>query len=100
MNSSRGQAGRPSLGVASFPLAFRFLRSVFLSVSVDSTILCPVVPGGCCGPQPLTTPMSLPGLSYPVFKGIMKKGYKVPTPIQRKVRSSRAAVSSSCDSSP
>ncbi|KAF1542187.1 ATP-dependent RNA helicase DDX54, partial [Eudyptula minor] len=25
------------------------------------------------------------GLSYPVFKGIMKKGYKVPTPIQRKV---------------
>lgn len=24
------------------------------------------------------------GLSYPVFKGIMKKGYKVPTPIQRK----------------
>nr|XP_021531133.1 ATP-dependent RNA helicase DDX54 [Aotus nancymaae] len=26
------------------------------------------------------------GLSYPVFKGIMKKGYKVPTPIQRKVR--------------
>ncbi|NWI69630.1 DDX54 helicase, partial [Todus mexicanus] len=23
-------------------------------------------------------------LSYPVFKGIMKKGYKVPTPIQRK----------------
>nr|XP_013812361.1 PREDICTED: ATP-dependent RNA helicase DDX54 [Apteryx mantelli mantelli] len=28
--------------------------------------------------------MSPPGLSYPVFKGIMKKGYKVPTPIQRK----------------
>ncbi|KAM3938094.1 ATP-dependent RNA helicase DDX54 [Leptodactylus fuscus] len=25
------------------------------------------------------------GLSYPVFKGVMKKGYKVPTPIQRKV---------------
>ncbi|XP_019394878.1 PREDICTED: ATP-dependent RNA helicase DDX54 isoform X2 [Crocodylus porosus] len=24
------------------------------------------------------------GLSYPVFKGIMKKGYNVPTPIQRK----------------
>lgn len=24
------------------------------------------------------------GLSYPVFKAIMKKGYKVPTPIQRK----------------
>uniref|UniRef100_A0A8C4YDK4 RNA helicase n=1 Tax=Gopherus evgoodei TaxID=1825980 RepID=A0A8C4YDK4_9SAUR len=24
------------------------------------------------------------GLSYPVFKGIMKKGYKVPTPIQRR----------------
>lgn len=24
------------------------------------------------------------GLSYPVFKGVMKKGYKVPTPIQRK----------------
>ncbi|XP_023674426.1 ATP-dependent RNA helicase DDX54 [Paramormyrops kingsleyae] len=24
------------------------------------------------------------GLSYPVYKGIMKKGYKVPTPIQRK----------------
>ncbi|XP_069789283.1 ATP-dependent RNA helicase DDX54 [Narcine bancroftii] len=24
------------------------------------------------------------GLSFPVFKGIMKKGYKVPTPIQRK----------------
>lgn len=40
--------------------------------------------------RPLTTPMSLPGLSYPVFKGIMKKGYKVPTPIQRKVRSWRA----------
>lgn len=30
--------------------------------------------------------MSFLGLSYPVFKGIMKKGYKVPTPIQRKVR--------------
>ena len=25
------------------------------------------------------------GLSLPVFKGIMKKGYRVPTPIQRKV---------------
>ncbi|KAM5192724.1 ATP-dependent RNA helicase DDX54 [Mantella aurantiaca] len=25
------------------------------------------------------------GLSYPVFKGVLKKGYKVPTPIQRKV---------------
>lgn len=36
-------------------------------------------------PHPVT-PVSLPGLSYPVFKGIMKKGYKVPTPIQRKVR--------------
>nr|XP_057920316.1 ATP-dependent RNA helicase DDX54 [Doryrhamphus excisus] len=24
------------------------------------------------------------GLCYPVFKGVMKKGYKVPTPIQRK----------------
>ncbi|CAM4657464.1 unnamed protein product [Lepidochelys olivacea] len=24
------------------------------------------------------------GLSYPVFKGVMKKGYKVPTPIQRR----------------
>jgi ATP-dependent RNA helicase DDX54/DBP10 len=25
------------------------------------------------------------GLSPPVFKAIMKRGYKVPTPIQRKV---------------
>ena len=25
------------------------------------------------------------GLSFPVFKGVMKKGYKLPTPIQRKV---------------
>lgn len=25
------------------------------------------------------------GLSYPVLKGITKRGYKVPTPIQRKV---------------
>ena len=25
------------------------------------------------------------GLSFAVFKGIMKKGYRVPTPIQRKV---------------
>lgn len=33
---------------------------------------------------PSLTPVPL-GLSYPVFKGIMKKGYKVPTPIQRKV---------------
>lgn len=24
------------------------------------------------------------GLSYPVYGGIMKRGYKVPTPIQRK----------------
>uniref|UniRef100_A0A4W3HSW5 ATP-dependent RNA helicase DDX54 n=1 Tax=Callorhinchus milii TaxID=7868 RepID=A0A4W3HSW5_CALMI len=24
------------------------------------------------------------GLSFPVFKGVMKKGYKIPTPIQRK----------------
>lgn len=42
--------------------------------------------------EPLTVHMSphcfhVPaGLSYPVFKGVMKKGYKVPTPIQRKVR--------------
>lgn len=43
-------------------------------------------------PRSLTTPMSPPGLSYPVFKGIMKKGYKVPTPIQRKVRSRRQWV--------
>lgn len=27
----------------------------------------------------------IPGLSFPVYKGVMKKGYKVPTPIQRKV---------------
>jgi superfamily II DNA/RNA helicase len=27
------------------------------------------------------------GLSYPVIKGILKRGYKVPTPIQRKVNS-------------
>ena len=25
------------------------------------------------------------GLSHPVFTGVMKKGYRVPTPIQRKV---------------
>ena len=25
------------------------------------------------------------GLSYPVLKGILKRGYKIPTPIQRKV---------------
>lgn len=25
------------------------------------------------------------GLSYPVIKGITKRGYKIPTPIQRKV---------------
>lgn len=24
------------------------------------------------------------GLSYPVFKGITKRGYKIPTPVQRK----------------
>jgi len=24
------------------------------------------------------------GLSFPVFKGVMKKGYRLPTPIQRK----------------
>lgn len=35
-----------------------------------------------CAPSPVPVPT---GLSYPVFKGIMKKGYKVPTPIQRKV---------------
>jgi ATP-dependent RNA helicase DDX54/DBP10 len=26
------------------------------------------------------------GLSYSVLKGVLKRGYKVPTPIQRKVR--------------
>ena len=26
------------------------------------------------------------GLSYAVYKGVIRKGYKVPTPIQRKVR--------------
>lgn len=26
------------------------------------------------------------GLSYPVLKGVLKRGYKVPTPIQRKVQ--------------
>lgn len=25
------------------------------------------------------------GLCYPVLKGILKRGYKIPTPIQRKV---------------
>lgn len=25
------------------------------------------------------------GLSFPVIKGVLKRGYKVPTPIQRKV---------------
>lgn len=25
------------------------------------------------------------GLSYPVLKGVLKRGYRVPTPIQRKV---------------
>ena len=25
------------------------------------------------------------GLSYPILKGVLKRGYKVPTPIQRKV---------------
>lgn len=32
----------------------------------------------------LPSPLAL-GLSLPVYKGIMKKGYRVPTPIQRKV---------------
>lgn len=41
-------------------------------------------------PSPLAIPISFPGLSYPVFRGVMKKGYKVPTPIQRKVRGGRA----------
>ena len=27
------------------------------------------------------------GLSFPVIKGVLKRGYKVPTPIQRKVNS-------------
>ena len=36
-------------------------------------------------PDAKTLEMS-PGLSGRVFKGIMKKGYRVPTPIQRKVR--------------
>ena len=40
----------------------------------------------------LAIPMSFPGLSYPVFKGIMKKGYKVPTPIQRKVQGGDAVA--------
>lgn len=31
------------------------------------------------------TSSPISGLSYPVFKGVMGKGYKVPTPIQRKV---------------
>lgn len=26
------------------------------------------------------------GLSFPVLKGIQKRGYKIPTPIQRKVQ--------------
>lgn len=26
------------------------------------------------------------GLSYPILKGITKRGYKIPTPIQRKVQ--------------
>ncbi|KAK1884282.1 ATP-dependent RNA helicase DDX54 [Dissostichus eleginoides] len=33
--------------------------------------------------EPDTRKLSM-GLSYPVYKGVMKKGYKVPTPIQRK----------------
>lgn len=41
-------------------------------------------------PSSLAIPISFPGLSYPVFRGVMKKGYKVPTPIQRKVRGGRA----------
>ncbi|NXX61755.1 DDX54 helicase, partial [Scopus umbretta] len=44
------------------------------------------VPGwGLSLPARAPSPVPIPaGLSYPVFKGIMKKGYKVPTPIQRK----------------
>lgn len=41
-------------------------------------------------PGPPATPVSFAGLSYPVFRGVMKKGYKVPTPIQRKVWGRRA----------
>lgn len=33
----------------------------------------------------LTWFLDIVGLSYSVYKGVMKKGYKVPTPIQRKV---------------
>uniref|UniRef100_A0A8C0HPE3 RNA helicase n=1 Tax=Buteo japonicus TaxID=224669 RepID=A0A8C0HPE3_9AVES len=36
------------------------------------------------------------GLSYPVFKGIMKKGYKVPTPIQREVSVGRGGGDGCC----
>lgn len=45
------------------------------------------IPGqGLSPPAHTPSPVPVPaGLSYPVFKGIMKKGYKVPTPIQRKV---------------
>lgn len=32
------------------------------------------------------------GLSFPVYKGVMKKGYNVPTPIQRKVSHSYLVV--------
>lgn len=37
-----------------------------------------------CG-SVLTVFSVVSGLSFPVYKGVMKKGYKVPTPIQRKV---------------
>lgn len=32
------------------------------------------------------------GLSYPVLKGILKRGYKVPTPIQRKVNLFKSVI--------
>ncbi len=43
---------------------------------------------GLCLCRSVSVLCFLTGLSYPMFKGIMKKGYKVPTPIQRKVKCS------------
>lgn len=39
-------------------------------------------------PSPLTS-----GLSFPVYKGVMRKGYKIPTPIQRKVNQRNLSTS-------
>lgn len=77
---SMGKMHRQYL-VTQVTLSFKLLKSeLFTDFTWDKEIIHCFLYGSV-----LTMSSMIVGLSFPVYKGVMKKGYKVPTPIQRKV---------------